>query len=345
MKNLICALLIIAVCIIGACRKKNTVTVPQPISKNLLVVGNRSTNNIGTNAVQWYNGQQTILSKNGKSGYAVDCILVGTDQYVAGYYDSSSFNGSVTSYYGKPCYWKNGVEFLIATPSLTSYPVSIANSGADIFILCKEISTADLASGTSSWVLYKNGIKLYSDSKSSLHPHDLEIDGNNIYILAQAFINGKDQTLFYKNNVATYVSNPIQGVINTKDMCIINGDVNITGVVQSTNGFTYGFLYSNGITSLLNTTESRYVDFVIAKNAKPLVFGIKVENGKDIPFTWFDGVEKNETVQYLDIKNSTDGKLWGITYDDEVFIDNQLQYILGLETSTSYNQLKALDVK
>jgi hypothetical protein len=338
MKQTILLLALLIICF-SQCKKK-AATEPA-IKKNILLAGEQFKTSVGTNAVQWYNGVETILSKNTTSAAATDCIIVGNDQYVVGYYDSlvSQFG------YGKTVYWKNGVEYPINSINITSHPVAIRNIGSDIYILCEERSAAQLSAGTYiyAWVLYKNGQVYDSGSGKDLSVYDMEVNGNDIYFLGQATVSGMKQAFYYKNGVLKYISNFALGNLNTNDMCIINGDVNIVGNYSASGGTQQIFYYTNGIIKyLVNDANVYYANYILAKNSKPMIIG----SDGNFQGSWYDGVSKRNAYIFSAVKIANDGKLYGVTDRDEtLYADEVLQYKIGTENNNLGYKVKAIDVK
>jgi hypothetical protein len=333
MKSIILPILLIIFCF-TSCKKKVVVTTTPATKKNIFIAGHQQ-GATGAQAVQWFNGVETLLGKpntNGDGMRITDCALIGTDKYVIGNYDSSSSSSTI---YGLPRYWKNGIEYKINTTNVSSFPKAISNIGIDVYILCQEFSAANIGTYTRDVVVYKNGVAIFATTTYLGDAYDLQCDASNWYILLDENTGIKQQIVYIKNGTKITLP-PSADDQFARKMCLINGDVNIIGTSYNAAGKRLGgMLYNNGA-SVIVFANGESINIINYKN-NPMVFGMNTNNKSA---SWYQTTEKSEPYFYLDNVATSDGKIYSIASDNaggKVFEDGVAYGTFGINSNTVSN--------
>jgi hypothetical protein len=186
-----------------------------------------STSNPSSVAVYWKNGVAYPLSATpgAYTSRAQAIIVAGADVYVAGYDHGTYIVNQYSA--GTPCYWKNGIEYLLPIPAgHIGNANAIAVSGTDVYVVGYYITNDDLH--TRRAMLWKNGVAtLLSFNNDDSQATGVAIDGTDVYICGDATFNTTYNKLascavYWKNNIwhpfaGTKVMSQASAIVVDKD--------------------------------------------------------------------------------------------------------------------------------
>ncbi len=304
-KIIIAAILIIVA--INACKKTVDVaadiTPPPPIPsgqtvKDIYVGGYEYTTFIppqgatpgyytNPQAKIWKNGIQMPINPTPFLGSVNDIAVVGNDVYGVGQVDTAVYqpNNQVMV---KPAFWKNGVPTFLSLPGQGGVAYKIQIVGADIYIAGSEYGSSSTGTG----VIWKNGIKIYSEANTSIR--DLKVIGNDIYMALRQGIGSAASGAYYKNGVYTDL-----GVDAYPSALAVEGNnVYVVGFKYVSFNITTATIWKNAVATELNTsTLSSSAQAVTINNGNIYVVGYRnaatnaASGLYDRACVWKNGVE------------------------------------------------------
>jgi len=156
-------------------------------------------------------------------------------------------------------YWKNSVSHLLVTDTTkSSLANGIAIKDTDVYI-CGAIN------GVATY--WKNGLPV-SVANNAIAT-GIFINGSDIYLIGETFLNGHDVATLWKNGIATIL--PDASPMSNASSIFVNGnDVYIAGLSEPTFGDPYLVYWKNGVESQVSHSESQPSTISIAVNGSDL---------------------------------------------------------------------------
>jgi hypothetical protein len=272
----------------------------------------------------WKNGIQMPINPTPFLGSVNDIAVVGNDVYAVGQIDTADYqpNNQVMV---KPAFWKNGVPTFLSLPGQGGVANKIQIVGADIYIAGSEYGSSSTGTG----VIWKNGIKIYSEANTSIR--DLKVIGNDIYMALRQGAGSGATGAYYKNGVYTGI-----GVDAYPAAIAIDGANIYTAGLRFINGKPIATMWKNTTeTELFTSTLSSSAQAITVNNGNVYVVGYRnaatnaASGLYDRACVWKNGVEDFTYGGYNPILP------FGATMFNGVEFVNNEMYTVGWSTNTS----------
>jgi len=311
--------ILIAVCLLSACSKKQTPTPGQQQSTtpvDVYMAGTILASNGHYVAAYWKNGVPVKLGDSSSNSFAYSIAVNGTDIYVAG---NNTINGN-TVY----LYWKNGVATILTTPSNVSVYQStsahgIAVSGNDVYVMCYSA----VQNGYEKAGYWKNGtLVLLPSTASWATAQSIFINGNDVYVAGQTEPLDIGYATYWKNGVATVLSDTASAA---NDIIVKGNDVYIAGILNVS-----AVYWKNGTAHKATSNDGSADALAIAVNGNDVYLAgyTNLITANDAATYWKNGVSTYITplTPYQTGQNWSSGQAIAINGDDMYITGPFLNY-------------------
>jgi hypothetical protein len=220
------------------------------VNEDVYVCGTSISSGSMSKVTYWKNGEPTYLTDGVNNAGANSMTIVNGDIYVLGY-------ETVTTpdlIYQQKKYWKNGVPKNITNEAgssglIDATSIFVSNNG-DIYII---------GNNQGVFKCWKNGVSEtnYINARSF---NAVDVVNNDVYIVGSKynFTAGKTQPAYWKNDVATYITDgAIDATANS--IKVIGSDIYIGGYGRNEEGIMVSKYWKNGIANNVSdkTTQTK----------------------------------------------------------------------------------------
>ncbi len=246
---------------------------------------------LGSKAVYWKNGVETIITDNGFGpGFIPSDIVVNSagEVIVAGITNISTV--------GSAAYWKNGTYTIVGATGVSSRVEEMVLSGNDIYLCGSERVPV---SNRTKAMIWKNNTKLleYTSTVGEAWASAIAISGTDIYAGGWDYNNTTNisKAVYWKNGILNNVSDGTRDEYCDGGIAVLGTDVYLLSneyISTPTGSNTLTRYYKNGIPVLLTTGTNKTEGTSLALYNNRVYVGaaaITSAGSKD-PAIWKDGV-------------------------------------------------------